>query len=226
MKNLLQATKDLGTFTYNVLGKIYNNPKIMGERNLRNSFIDLLGNVWVDNWIEISREYTPKQEKIMNKFLDNERLYGCKEFFEYSGAYELYRIIGDTMGEYSQEKTPERVDLSDEILQKLLDNKNINQKQLAQILKIMSSNSWKDNKDMEMAKLIVDDEALRKEVLAEDKWHILKAFTGNEYDEYDLDDVIKFFGEDEKLKDNKPFQDLANRMYEEAKTTRKQGRKK
>ena len=80
IENLLKATKSFGSFKYNALEKIYNNSAIMQNRDTRETLIDLLGKTFAN----INTDFLPEQKEIMNKFLDNERLYGCKDYFEYT----------------------------------------------------------------------------------------------------------------------------------------------
>ena len=174
IENLLQATKNFISFKYNTLEKIYNNQTIMQNRDTRETFIGLLGKVFAN----VNTEFLPEQQEIMNKFLDNERLYGCKDYFKYTkNTYNINDIFGRLFRVKSDYRDRERAKLSNEILQKILDNKNLNENQITEILKIMSHSNTIDNKELKVAKILVEEELLPpKNFSIEDNWYKLKNF--------------------------------------------------
>lgn len=215
IENLLQATKNFISFKYNTLEKIYNNQTIMQNRDTRETFIGLLGKAFA----HIDTEFLPEQQEIMNKFLDNERLYGCKEYFKYTkNSYNISDIFGRLFRVKSNNRDKERAQLSNEILQGILDNKNLNENQVTEILRIMSHARTKDNQELKIAKALVEDDLLPKERLrTDDKWFDLKWFLARTTMKWwQADELVKKFRSDEKVCDNKPFQDalsVVNDVY-------------
>lgn len=213
IENLLQATKNFISFKYNTLEKIYNNQTIMQNRDTRETFIGLLGKVFAN----VNTEFLPEQQEIMNKFLDNERLYGCKNYFKYTkNTYNINDIFGRLFRVKSDYRDKERAKLSNEILQKILDNKNLNENQVTEILKIMSHSNTTDNKELKVAKILVEEELLPQNFSDEEKWYKLKHFLAKRMTRWDAKELIKDFKSDANVKDNKPFQDalsLVNKEY-------------
>ena len=206
IENLLKAVEGFKTFKYKTLEKIYNNPAIMQDCDTRETFIGLLGKAFA----HIDTEFLPEQQEIMNKFLDNERLYGCKEYFKYTkNSYNISDIFGRLFRVKSNNRDKERAQLSNEILQGILDNKNLNENQVTEILRIMSHARTKDNQELKIAKALVEDDLLPKERLRTgDKWFDLKWFLARTTMKWwQADELVKVFRSDEKVCDNKPFQD-------------------
>lgn len=213
IENLLQATKNFISFKYNTLEKIYNNQTIMQNRDTRETFIGLLGKVFAN----VNTEFLPEQQEIMNKFLDNERLYGCKDYFKYTkNTYNINDIFGRLFRVKSDYRDRERAQLSNEILQKILDNKNLNENQVTEILKIMSHSNTIDNKELKVAKILVEEELLPpKNFSIEDNWYKLKNFLAKRMTKWDANEFIKDFKNDASIKNNKPFQDILSLVYKE-----------
>ncbi|MBD9222858.1 hypothetical protein EGQ24_03015 [bacterium] len=213
IENLLQATKNFISFKYNTLEKIYNNQTIMENRDTRETFIGLLGKVFAN----VNTEFLPEQQEIMNKFLDNERLYGCKDYFKYTkNTYNINDIFGRLFRVKSDYRDRERAKLSNEILQKILDNKNLNENQITEILKIMSHSNTIDNKELKVAKILVEEELLPpKNFSIEDNWYKLKNFLAKRMTKWDANEFIKDFKNDASIKNNKPFQDILSLVYKE-----------
>lgn len=213
IENLLQATKNFISFKYNTLEKIYNNQTIMQNRDTRETFIGLLGKVFAD----VNTEFLPEQQEIMNKFLDNERLYGCKDYFKYTkNTYNINDIFGRLFRVKSDYRDRERAQLSNEILQKILDNKNLNENQVTEILKIMSHSNTIDNKELKVAKILVEEELLPpKNFSIEDNWYKLKNFLAKRMTKWEANEFIKDFKNDASIKNNKPFQDILSLVYKE-----------
>ena len=206
IENLLKAVEGFKTFKYKTLEKIYNNPAIMQDCDTRETFIGLLGKAFA----HIDTEFLPEQQEIMNKFLDNERLYGCKEYFKCTkNSYNISDIFGRLFRVKSNNRDKERAQLSNEILQGILDNKNLNENQVTEILRIMSHARTKDNQELKIAKALVEDDLLPKERLRTgDKWFDLKWFLARTTMKWwQADELVKEFRSDEKVRDNKPFQD-------------------
>ena len=214
IENLLKAAEGFKTFKYKTLEKIYDNPAIMQDCDTRETFIGLLGKAFA----HIDTEFLPEQEEIMNKFLDNERLYGCKEYFKYTkNSYNISDIFGRLFRVKSNNKDKERAQLSNEILQGILDNKNLNENQVTEILRIMSHARTKDNQELKIAKALVEDDLLPKERLKIDnKWFDLKWFLARTTMKWwQADELVKEFRSDEKVRDNKPFQDALSAINDE-----------
>ena len=213
IENLLQATKNFMSFKYNTLEKIYNNQTIMENRDTRETFIGLLGKVFAN----VNTEFLPEQQEIMNKFLDNERLYGCKDYFKYTkNTYNINDIFGRLFRVKSDYMDRERAQLSNEILQKILDNKNLNENQVTEILKIMSHSNTIDNKELKVAKILVEEELLPpKNFSIEDNWYKLKNFLAKRMTKWDANEFIKDFKNDASIKNNKPFLNVLSLVHKE-----------
>ena len=212
IENLLQATKNFISFKYNTLEKIYNNQTIMQNRDTRETFIGLLGKVFAN----VNTEFLPEQQEIMNKFLDNERLYGCKDYFKYTkNTYNINDIFGRLFRVKSDYRDRERAKLSNEILQKILDNKNLNENQITEILKIMSHSNTIDNKELKVANILAEEELLPQNFSIEDKWYKLKNFLAKRMTKWDANELIKDFKNDASIKNNKPFQDILSLVNKE-----------
>ena len=213
IENLLQATKNFISFKYNTLEKIYNNQTIMQNRDTRETFIGLLGKVFAN----VNTEFLPEQQEIMNKFLDNERLYGCKDYFKYTkNTYNINDIFGRLFRVKSDYRDRERAQLSNEILQKILDNKNLNENQVTEILKIMSHSNTIDNKELKVAKILVEEELLPpKNFSIEDNWYKLKNFLAKRMTKWDANEFIKDFKNDASIKNNKPFLNVLSLVHKE-----------
>ena len=185
----------------------------MQNRDTRETFIDLLGKVFAN----VNTEFLPEQQEIMNKFLDNERLYGCKNYFKYTkNTYNINNIFGRLFRVKSDYRDRERANLSNEILQKILDNKNLNENQITEILKIMSHSNTIDNKELKVAKILVEKELLPPNFSIEDKWYELKHFLAKRMTRWDAEELIKDFKNDASIKNNKPFLNvlsLVNKEY-------------
>ena len=210
IENLLKAAEGFKTFKYKTLEKIYDNPAIMQDCDTRETFIGLLGKAFA----HIDTEFLPEQEEIMNKFLDNERLYGCKEYFKYTkNSYNISDIFGRLFRVKSNNKDKERAQLSNEILQGILDNKNLNENQVTEILRIMSHARTKDNQELKIAKA---DLLPRERLKIDDKWFDLKWFLARTTMKWwQADELVKEFRSDEKVRDNKPFQDALSAINDE-----------
>ena len=212
IENLLQATKNFISFKYNTLEKIYNNQTIMQNRDTRETFIDLLGKVFAN----VNTEFLPEQQEIMNKFLDNERLYGCKNYFKYTkNTYNINNIFGRLFRVKSDYRDRERANLSNEILQKILDNKNLNENQITEILKIMSHSNTIDNKELKVAKILVEKELLPPNFSIEDKWYELKHFLAKRMTKWDANERIKDGKKDASIKNNKPVLNVISQVNKE-----------
>lgn len=80
----------------------------------------------------------------------------------------------------------------------------------------MSHSNTIDNKELKVAKILVEKELLPPNFSIEDKWYELKHFLAKRMTKWDANELIKDFKNDASIKNNKPFLNvlsLVNKEY-------------
>lgn len=226
IENFLKAFEGLHTFKYKALEKIYNNSTIMENGDTRANLIGLLGK-WSFN---AKGEYSPEQEEIMNKLLDNERLYGSKKYFrDASSCYSTSGLFGEVFypkvgAEKITQAQLERPKMVNDVLQTIIDNKDLNDFQIAEILKIMTNDKYEDNREIKLAKVLAEENILPKDdsqyysdvsTGRRSYWGNLRFFVKQSGGWYRYEDLLKNFQNDERAKRSPRFLELLNQINQE-----------
>ena len=198
----------------------------MENEDTRANLIGLLGK-WSFN---AKGEYSPEQEEIMNKLLDNERLYGSKKYFrDASSCYSTSGLFGQVFypkvgAEKITQAQLERPKMVNDVLQTIIDNKDLNDFQIAEILKIMTNDKYEDNREIKLAKVLAEENILPKDdsqyysdvsTGRRSYWGNLRFFVKQSGGWYRYEDLLKNFQKDERAKKSPRFLELLNQINEE-----------
>ena len=197
---LLETTKDFGTFKYKTFEKILNNKYIMQNRDVRDTFMELL-----DKHYFLYGEYSPAQQSTMNMFLDNKCLYGNESYFEY--VRKDYSI-DNVFGIYPKERDK----LTNQVLQKIVKKGDMSKDQITLILRLLSYARTKGNKEVKMAQMIIDDNLAPAKIDYPNIWFYLRMFVAGYLKQDCANEFITEFKQLDNIKNNEPFIKLLEQM--------------